>query len=181
MLEDSPRKIKEQQLAKALQAGNYEALEQLYDAYAPVLLGLIIKIARNREVAESILHDTFLVIWMQRGAYESAKMGFLTWLIITAKETAIASIKSDKYRNFPNGAEIGNFALAEQPELEVTANLLNPNVACRLSPIEKAALDLIYLKGYSFAEAATTLGVSVEILKSSLKMAIKQLGAEPAS
>ena len=179
MFNNSDRQKKEQRLAKRLQEGDKEVIGILYDAYAPVLLGLIIKIVRNREIAESVLHDTFLVIWMQKGTYEQDKMGFLTWLIMTAKETAIASIKSDKYRNFPKGEEITTFTNIEQVDMEEQDYLLNPNAACNLSPNEKAALDLIYLKGYSIAEAATTLGVPIETLKTSLKMAIKQLGAEP--
>jgi len=180
MLNNSDRQAKEQHLAKKLQEGNQEIIGVLYDAYAPVLLGLISKIVRDREIAESVLHDTFLVIWMQRGSYKPEKMGFLTWLIMTAKETAIASIKSDKYRNFPNGEEIANFVNPEQLQTEAQDPLMISNSACNLAPAEKAALDLIYLKGYSFAEAAAALGVPVETLKSSLKMAIKQLGAEPS-
>src|SRR5688572_6066210 len=180
MFSNLERQEKERKWAKSLQEGNREIIGILYDAYAPVLLGLIIKIAKNREIAESILHDTFLIIWMQRDTYDPSKMGFLTWLIMTAKETAIASIRSDKYKNFPNGQEIGNFVNKEQPDYDSQENLLTANTACNLGPNEKAALDLIYLKGHSFAEAAEALGVTVEALKTSLKMAIKQLGAEPA-
>ncbi|MDQ4141384.1 MAG: hypothetical protein M3142_12795, partial [Bacteroidota bacterium] len=78
MLENTSRKETERALAASLQQGQPQVLALLYDAYAPVLLGLITRIVRNPKKAELVLQETFLAIWQKRTAFNNSKSGLLT-------------------------------------------------------------------------------------------------------
>ena len=171
MLENNSRKESERALAASLQQGQPQVLALLYDTYAPVLMGLITRIVRNPQKAEMVLQETFLAIWQKRTAFVSSQCGLLTWMIMLAKETALCALDSKNFNSLESTAKkINSTHENEEIEEKETFRLLEPN--------DKAALDLIYLKGCSSAEAAATLGISEETLKLKLQMAIKNLRAD---
>ncbi|PSR53093.1 hypothetical protein AHMF7605_05910 [Adhaeribacter arboris] len=169
MLENTSRKETERALAISLQQGQPQVLALLYDAYAPVLLGLITRIVRNPPKAELILQETFLAIWQKRNTYHAAQSGLLTWMIMVAKETALANLESDKWNDNASEKETDSTLPADDAPVVKSFQELEAN--------EKAALDLVYLKGQCCADAAATLGISEETLKNNLRMAIKHLRA----
>ena len=59
MLDDS--EIKRLLLQTA--ARDAQAFEQLYRRTAPLLLGIALRVAGRRELAEEVLHDAFAKIW----------------------------------------------------------------------------------------------------------------------
>ncbi|QMU29142.1 RNA polymerase sigma factor [Adhaeribacter radiodurans] len=178
MLDNTSRKEVERTLAISLQQGQPQVLALLYDNYAPVLLGLITRIIRNSQTAELVLQETFLAIWHKRTSYNTSQGGLLTWMIMVAKENALAALE----RATPNATfENGKFVSAtDQAKTKDTfsANEMQPGKLFRtLTPNEKVALDLVYLKGCTCAEAAATLEISEEDLKIILQLAIKHLRA----
>ncbi len=178
MQENSSRKEIEKALATSLQNSEPEVLALLYDAYASVLLGLITRIVKNTQTAELVLQETFLTIWQQRANYHPERCGLLTWVIMVAKETALATLQNTKHSLAASGTETPASAVKEQQirssQSDKTFNLKLYN---HLNADEIAVLDLIYLKGCSCAEAAATLGISEENLKIILRQAITHLRA----
>ncbi|RDC62189.1 RNA polymerase sigma factor [Adhaeribacter pallidiroseus] len=178
MQENSSRKEAEKALATSLQNSEPEVLALLYDAYAPVLMGLITRIVRSAPTAELVLQETFLAIWQQRATYKPDQCGLLTWLIMVAKETALASLQNTNYSSAAAGTETQPATVKEQ---EITSSqppeTFVPKSFNQLNAAEKAVLDLIYLKGCSCAEAAANLGISEENLKITLRQAITHLRA----
>ncbi len=68
--------------SKNLQSFNY-----LYDAYAPALYGLIIKLTPESDVACDILLKSFRHIWVNIDEYDAEKERLLNWMIaITIKQ-----------------------------------------------------------------------------------------------
>ena len=49
--------------AAARDESSGEAFRRLYEASAPMLLGVALRIVRRRELAEEVLHDAFARIW----------------------------------------------------------------------------------------------------------------------
>jgi len=60
---------------------NQKAFNYLYDAYAPALYGLIIKLTPERDAACNILLKSFQHIWVNIDAYDSEKDKLLNWMI----------------------------------------------------------------------------------------------------
>jgi RNA polymerase sigma factor (sigma-70 family) len=164
----------EQQLISALKHGDQSALGQLYTTHAPVLLGVITKIVQHAAIAEEVLQETFVAIWSRISLYDPSKNRFLTWGLAIARGIAIEALNTGKYGHLVQPIESTTFVLNQQNEKLQEA-------FCQLEPQEKAALELIYLKGYSCQQAANALGIAQEALTSCLKMAFKHIGAQKAA
>ena len=54
------------------------ALSELYDAYAPAIYGVIIRMCKDEQQAQNILQDTFLTIWEKAHQYNPEKGRFYT-------------------------------------------------------------------------------------------------------
>lgn len=57
----------EKELLERTRAGDGEAFGQLFHAYRDKLYGFICKLSASREIAEDVVQDVFLRIWLMRG------------------------------------------------------------------------------------------------------------------
>lgn len=156
--------------------GRPEALGWIFDKYASVLAGLANRILGDPGKAEVVLQETFVEIWQRRNTFDSHQLRLLSWLIIITRDVAKAALSSEKYHDL-NKKEHLPYS-GQVPSITVSTNQVNKKVTQsyrNLTTDEKAALDLVYLKGYICADAAAELGIPLETLKERLKMAGKHL------
>ncbi|NDY93692.1 sigma-70 family RNA polymerase sigma factor [Ideonella livida] len=76
--------------------GDRRAFQALYNAAAPRLLGVILRIQRHRDTAEEVLQEVFLKIWDAAGAYQAAQAQPLTWMQAIARHAAIDSLRRQR-------------------------------------------------------------------------------------
>src|SRR5947207_7437050 len=75
--------------------GDRRALERLYERYAPLLLGVGLKILRGgRPEAEDLLHDVFVEIWQHAGDYDRNRGSVRTWMLLRMRSRAFDRLKS---------------------------------------------------------------------------------------
>jgi RNA polymerase sigma factor (sigma-70 family) len=169
----------EQSLVAALRQGRQEKLSELYDAYAPVLLGMITRIVQDTELAEQVLQETFVAIWSRIGNYDASKERLLTWGLAIAREIALTAIKCNQIT--PSNTASNTSAETTTEHLKVLS-LQNGHVKkqdfCTLPPQEKSVLELLYLKGRTCEETAKELSLTVTELRTVLKRAFTHLKAE---
>ncbi|MBD1395755.1 RNA polymerase sigma factor [Pontibacter sp. JH31] len=167
----------EQSMVAALRQGRQEMLGKLYDAYAPVMMGVISRIVADTEVAEQVLQETFVAIWTRIGVYDASKERLLTWGLAIARGIALEAVKADRYTSFAQNET--------NPSPNKNVPLLNGQLGrediCSLAPLEKRALELLYLKGRSCAETAGELHMSETALKEVLKSAFTHLKADKSA
>ncbi|RIJ34300.1 RNA polymerase sigma factor [Pontibacter oryzae] len=168
----------EQSLVEALQQGKQEVLGLLYDAYAPVMMGVITRIVDDEHLAEEVLQETFVAIWSRIGIYDCTRNRFLTWGLAIARGIALEAVKKAK--------QAPHIIKTETENLKVGADgkgyyLFLKQPLCNLEPEERTILELIYLKGYTCPEAAAKLGITETDLRTSLKKAFIQLKAEKSA
>ncbi|MDO6388691.1 sigma-70 family RNA polymerase sigma factor [Pontibacter sp. BT731] len=169
----------EQSLVDALRRGRQEMLGVLYDAYAPVLLGVISRIVPDAEVAEQVLQETFVAIWARIGVYDASKERLLTWGLAIARGIALEAVKTGRFSSSVNPAS------EPKPQQNNIVPLQQGHASqenfCSLDPLEKSALELIYLKGRSCSEAAGELHMTEAALKEVLKSAFTHLKADKSA
>jgi RNA polymerase sigma-70 factor (ECF subfamily) len=158
----------EHQLAAALREGKPDAPAQLYDRYAAVLLGFLVRLLPDKEVAEKVLCTTLLRAWHEIETFEPANTRLLTWLLRIARDTALDILLA---KPAATAGEPGPGAVVHSAE----------NSTFVPAKDEKAALDLIYLKGYSCTQAAEALCVPQNRLREMLRTAIKELNGVAAA
>jgi len=65
------------------------ALRQLYDRTAPRLMGLAMRVVRQREWAEDVLQESFLTVWRVAGDYRASLSPPLAWLGLIVRSRAL--------------------------------------------------------------------------------------------
>jgi len=79
--------------AAARTDGSAAAFEQLYRGCAPLLLGIVLRIVRRRELADEVLHDAFVKIWQTAPRFDPGGSP-LGWLVTIARNRALDLVAS---------------------------------------------------------------------------------------
>jgi len=154
-------KNSDQNLVSTIQKGSQAAFHILYDKYSPSLLGFINKIVMNNEAAENIFQKAFCEIWKRKQSFNASKGKFFIWMLQIARQVTTEAIRSGKiiYQSEIEKLQHCVFYAALEP-LVIGKNVSYPFVSDK----EKAALQLVYFKGYSIIEASAEMGITIEAL-----------------
>lgn len=164
MIQETIKYTDNKHLFQALKQGSLPAFEILYDQYAPVLMGCIYRITNNETIAESVLVKTYVKIWDQRGNSGYSGSTLLGWLIEVARQTAFEEIRSN-----PALKPIPDFDVHNERENNKDALPIN------IEQMQQSVFDMLYNKGYSCKQAASTLKISVDELKNCFRTSIMNL------
>jgi RNA polymerase sigma-70 factor, ECF subfamily len=172
-LNQTKTNISEEELIALLQENCKEGISLLYGNYSPTLYGIITKIVRSEEIAQDVLQDVFVKIWKNFSSYDASKGRLFTWMVNIARNTSIDYIRSKDYKNRSlsdgdmnqvNGSSQINI---DEIGLDKTLNLLAPKL--------KEVIDIIYLQGYTQAEAAEHLNIPLGTIKSRVRNGLIEL------
>lgn len=73
--------------------GDHDALHQLYAKEGAALLGVVLRIVKDRGMAEDIVHDACLNIWQRADSFDPAKGSARTWIFSIARHLALNAIR----------------------------------------------------------------------------------------
>jgi len=118
--------------------GNMQAFGQLYDHYAPIVMGLVKRMVQDEKKSEQILQATFIEVWKEMRAPGFVAGRFFIRLVALARQQVLEP---------GNGAAVKN-------------NMAMGNLK---------AIELVYFKGYSVADAARELNISLAELKTRIR------------
>jgi RNA polymerase sigma-70 factor (ECF subfamily) len=102
------RDTSDAELLRAVARGDESALAVLYDRYASILLGLVLRIVHSRGEAEDVLQEVFLQVWRRASDFDEGRGRPFTWLVTLARSRAIDRLRALDSR--------GRAALASQRE-----------------------------------------------------------------
>lgn len=74
--------------------GQRDALEKLYRDTSATLLGICIKLLRDREEAEDVLQEVFVTVWSKANQFDSARARGMTWLGSIARNRSIDRLRA---------------------------------------------------------------------------------------
>ena len=73
--------------------GDRAAFATLYEQTSAHLLGVVMRIQRDRALAEDILQEVFVNVWRAAQSFDTAQSQPLTWLTSVARNRAIDSLR----------------------------------------------------------------------------------------
>lgn len=155
---------------------NKNALESAYKKYADMLFRLALTHTGSREDAEDALHDVFF-------KYSNAHKNFIddehekAWLIRVCVNHCHDLSRIKKRRTFISLEDICEVAADEDNRIKDDIDQLM-NTMNLIPEKYKATIILHYLEGYSIAETAEILKVSVSAVKMRLARAREILKTE---
>jgi RNA polymerase sigma factor (sigma-70 family) len=74
---------------RACARGEQLALQQLYQQESRYLLGVALRIVRQRALAEDVLHDAFLNIWRRAGSFDATRGSGKGWIYVVVRHQAL--------------------------------------------------------------------------------------------
>jgi RNA polymerase sigma-70 factor (ECF subfamily) len=174
-------------LIVAVAGEDRNAFRALYDQTSAKLFAIILRIIRNRSLAEDILQDVYLRIWRNAGAYAPESGSPLAWLSSIARNRTIDILRQKSLTAAPVGGDDGDWWEKIAGPRNVEADLMDV-AALRhcLGEIEepsRSCVLLAYYEGYSRDELAVRFGKPVSTIKTWLHRSLTALKAclEPTS
>jgi len=90
------KELRTEELLGRVADRDVEALESLYDEFAPKLMGLLIRILSTRPDAESALQEVFLRLWKEAPGIAQTKGSVAAWLVLMARHAALQRLRAQR-------------------------------------------------------------------------------------
>jgi RNA polymerase sigma-70 factor (ECF subfamily) len=160
-----------------------EALAELYDRYAGMLLALAARIVGNSVDAEEVLQEVLLQVWGQARNYDPLRSSVSTWLVLLTRSRAIDRLRSRRV------GERGLEALVRQAQATHTSPTGPRDVWSRerrervrreldeLPPEQREVLEMAFYRGLTQSEIAARTGIPLGTVKTRTLLAMKKLRA----
>lgn len=73
--------------------GDRAAFARLYERTSSQLFAVVLRIQRDRALAEELLQEVYVAVWKAAGQFDAARSQPLTWLVSIARNRAIDSLR----------------------------------------------------------------------------------------
>jgi RNA polymerase sigma-70 factor (ECF subfamily) len=158
--------------------GDAGALRALYEREAPRLLGVAIRILRRRDLAEDVVHDSFVQIWQKSYQFDAARGSARGWIYTLVRRRALNAT-----RTLGRELHLDDAALADIPDAAsdlagLMAQVDNDALARCLEELDlpkRSCIALAYVDGYSHAQIAARLDAPLGTVKAWIRRALDEL------
>jgi RNA polymerase sigma-70 factor (ECF subfamily) len=161
-------------LLREVDAGSRTAFAEVYDRVSSRVMGLVLRLLRDRAQSEEVTQEVFLEIWQQAGRFDQNRGSGMAWVLTMAHRRAIDRIRASQ-KSHERDLRIGirdmerDFdQVAESVEIRVENERVKQAMS-RLTPLQREAVILAYYGGYSHSEMAGILGIPLGTVKTRLR------------
>jgi RNA polymerase sigma factor (sigma-70 family) len=171
--------------------GDRAAFAKLYEGTSGHLFAVVLRIQRDRALAEDLLQEVYVNVWKAAGGFDAARSQPMTWLTSIARNRAIDSLRRTQTQPMllsttrdENDDDDGPDAVERHAD-ESPGPLELLDAACDarelhrcidgLSPSQRQSVALAFYDGLSHAEVAAHLDEPLGTVKSWLRRALQAL------
>ena len=172
------------------------AFEALHAATKRKLFSTVLRVVRRRHLADEILQEAYVRIWLNAATYRSTMASPMMWMITIARNLAIDVARKPTLEVYSDHSAMLDFP-AEIPtalesieirENESETTKLQDSIFSALQALEPLRRQLViaaYIHGESRHRLSELYGVPVNTIKTWIRRALlevrAQIGAMPAS
>lgn len=169
---------------QACAAGDRSAFQNLYKQEARLLLGVALRIVRQRHLAEDILHDAFVNIWSKASTFDAALGSGRGWIYSVTRNLAFNAVRNGA-REVSVDEETAE-ALDAQNSIDAHSHMtdafeLQANLGklsdclSRLEPARRNCILYAYVDGCSHGEIAERTQTPLGTVKAWIKRGMGSL------
>lgn len=159
--------------------GDRAAFVALYQATSPKLMGVCLRILKNRSDAEEALQEIYIKIWQRAKTFATGHSGPFAWLATIARNHAIDTIRARK----PVSDDLdAAYDLADDttPNPEQRMGIVDDGrridrCMAELDPAHASAVRRAYVEGLSYIELADDLRVPLNTVRTWLRRSLLKL------
>lgn len=154
--------------------GDEAAFAELYDAVAPRVLGLVVRVVRDRSQSEEVTQEVLLEVWRHSARFDADQGSATSWILTIAHRRAV-----DRVRSAEAGSrrESTYHQHTHEPAHDATAEAAHASLEARrvrqalqsLTEVQREALELAYFGGYTHTEVAALLDLPVGTAKTRIR------------
>ncbi|MGL4235033.1 sigma-70 family RNA polymerase sigma factor [Tabrizicola sp.] len=153
------------------------AFRTLYRDSSAKLMGVLLRILKERAEAEDALQEVYTRVWVRAGRYDPAKGRGMTWLIAIARNLAIDRLRArpdaqsdDELETIADSAPRAETRLVAQGEAKRMADCF-----ATLEPERADAVKGAYLNGLSYVDLAARHAVPLNTMRTWLRRSLLKL------
>jgi len=154
--------------------GDEAAFATLYDAMAPRVYGLLLRVVRDPAQAEEVTQEAFLEVWRTASRFDASRGSAVAWILTITHRKGV-----DRVRSAEAASRRDSTYHRESPatEHDVTAEAATASIEAgrvrqaleTLTPTQREAVELAYLGGYTHTEVATMLDLPLGTAKTRIR------------
>ncbi|MFD8208852.1 sigma-70 family RNA polymerase sigma factor [Streptomyces sp. NPDC059695] len=169
----SPHHVLADVMGKVAQ-GDQSAFSTLYDALAPTVFGIVLRILRDRAQSEEVTQEVMIDLWRQAARYQPAAGSVTAWASTIAHRRAVDRVRSAQAatdREHAQAAREHTTAFDEVAE-QVETRLESEQVRrCLrgLTELQRQSVTLAYYGGLTYREVAETLHTPLPTIKTRMR------------
>lgn len=154
--------------------GDQDAFAALYDALSPQVYGLALRVVRDPAQAEEVAQEAFLEVWRTASRFDATRGSAAAWILTITHRRAVDRVRAAEAaarrdvayerRNQP----VSHDATAEAAHAALEARRVRGALGS-LTPVQREAVELAYLGGYTHTEVAGMLELPVGTAKTRIR------------
>jgi RNA polymerase sigma-70 factor, ECF subfamily len=161
-------------LLKRASRGDEAAFAELYDATSSRAFGLAVRVLRDRAQAEEVTQESYLDCWRHASRFDVTKGSAISWLLTIVHRKAVDRVRSaEAARHRDDSYGTTNQDVTHDSTSEAVVERLDADRVHRalatLTEVQRQALELAYLSGYTHTEVATMLDLPLGTAKTRIR------------
>ncbi len=154
--------------------GDEGAFALLYDAVAPRLYGLVLRVVRDPAQSEEVTQEAFLELWRMSSRFDPERGSALGWMMTIAHRKAVDRVRSAAAAG---RRDHGYHEANQDVDHDVTAEAAHTSMDTErvrkalqtLTPAQRSALELAFFGGYTHTEVAAMLDLPLGTAKTRIR------------
>jgi len=178
----SPTDDADRAVLALVNAGQLDALQELYDRYRVMAYSIALRITSDASLAEDVVQDAFLGVWRNASRYVEGRGSVKTWVLAIVHHRAVDAVRRRRpTTELPEREDIPPPQLTV-PDIwpDVAAELDRAEIAdalATLPPAQREAIELAYWGGLTQQEIAERTGAPLGTVKSRVRLGLLALRA----
>lgn len=157
----------------ACAGGEQPGLRRLYQQESSRLLGVALRIVRDKTVAEDIVHDAFIKIWKGAASFDPHKGSARGWVYSVTRHLALNAVRING-REVPLSEEHESAEHTDPFDYQARSGRIYSCLE-QLDPARRNCILHAYVDGYSHSEIAHKLGTPLGTVKAWIKRSLAAL------